>query len=519
MKHPLLGLALIGLAACNPPPVTSGDDTTDAVVDTPAPDTDVYETGWGSPDLDTDRGGGGGGGSTRRCPFGEVKDCNNVCFPEYFVGDGSCDDGTAFTSNFDCAEKDFDGGDCLTDTDPPIVPPAVADTCPVFVRIFSGNWAVEMGWSIDRPNGTNIYTQALGSFTVNNTWYAQVVDLEPGNYRFVMQDLLGDGWNGGSYTLTDFSGAEIASGAMNTGFSARDSFSVTCDVDTDAPVVAEPECGDLELAINTLTFGWQVGWVLKDAEGTVIAQAPSNTYQNNNRYTHETSLPSGWYVFTLTDAMEDGWNGSTFSLTDRSTGEVMLDGTLATGGRQDLPFLVNCSDTFEPGIPPLGDVLTCDPLVMSVDTLFDAEEVGWQILDDAGAVVIDMQPGVYIGRGTFNTPVELPTGEYTVRMLDAGGDGWQGASFSLLDVTSGFAFAHGGATFTSGSSADVAVGVACPTPAPPGPTTCPAGSVEDCAGVCWPTTYVGDGWCDDGTVFAPNFACARFTFDGGDCTL
>ena len=32
MKHPLLGLALIGLAACNPPPVTSGDDTTDAVV-------------------------------------------------------------------------------------------------------------------------------------------------------------------------------------------------------------------------------------------------------------------------------------------------------------------------------------------------------------------------------------------------------------------------------------------------------------------------------------------------------
>ena len=121
---------------------------------------------------------------------------------------------------------------------------------------------------------------------------------------------------------------------------------------------------------------------------------------------------------------------------------------------------------------------------------------------DTGQVHLQAFQGVVVGCG-----------------LDAGGDGWQGASFSLLDVTSGFAFAHGGASFTSGSSADVAVGVACPTPAPPGPTTCPAGSVEDCAGVCWPTTYVGDGWCDDGTVFAPNFACARFTFDGGDCTL
>ncbi len=47
---------------------------------------------------------------------------------------------------------------------------------------------------------------------------------------------------------------------------------------------------------------------------------------------------------------------------------------------------------------------------------------------------------------------------------------------------------------------------------------CPAGEVEDCGGVCSPQSYIGDNFCDD--VFrqwGADFDCAQFSFDGGDC--
>jgi hypothetical protein len=48
-------------------------------------------------------------------------------------------------------------------------------------------------------------------------------------------------------------------------------------------------------------------------------------------------------------------------------------------------------------------------------------------------------------------------------------------------------------------------------------------AILDCNGECYPADYVGDGViCDDGTPQpwgAPDFACAAFGFDGGDCPI
>ena len=41
----------------------------------------------------------------------------------------------------------------------------------------------------------------------------------------------------------------------------------------------------------------------------------------------------------------------------------------------------------------------------------------------------------------------------------------------------------------------------------------------DCAGECYDSdvlSFVGDGFCDDGTDYA-NLNCEEFEFDGGDC--
>ena len=54
-------------------------------------------------------------------------------------------------------------------------------------------------------------------------------------------------------------------------------------------------------------------------------------------------------------------------------------------------------------------------------------------------------------------------------------------------------------------------------------TSCEGDNIWDCNCNCVPSYYVyyylGDGFCDDPPAgFGPNFNCAEFNFDGGDCT-
>ena len=51
---------------------------------------------------------------------------------------------------------------------------------------------------------------------------------------------------------------------------------------------------------------------------------------------------------------------------------------------------------------------------------------------------------------------------------------------------------------------------------------CPSGELEDCFGNCCPATWLGDGWCDDGTFEYPEgtpiyLNCSSLGCDGGDC--
>lgn len=67
-------------------------------------DTDT-DTDAGHTDLPVDTG-------TTCLPDAE-KDCNRICAPTAYKGDGVCDDGGRFVFDFDCADHGFDDGDCL----------------------------------------------------------------------------------------------------------------------------------------------------------------------------------------------------------------------------------------------------------------------------------------------------------------------------------------------------------------------------------------------------------------------
>jgi YVTN family beta-propeller protein len=47
-----------------------------------------------------------------QCPSGEIPDCNGNCYPASWVGDGVCDDGVSFPSDFMCSQFNWDEGDC-----------------------------------------------------------------------------------------------------------------------------------------------------------------------------------------------------------------------------------------------------------------------------------------------------------------------------------------------------------------------------------------------------------------------
>jgi YVTN family beta-propeller protein len=51
--------------------------------------------------------------SLGQCPVGEIPDCNGNCQPASWVGDGVCDNGWDYPSDFLCAAFNFDGGDCI----------------------------------------------------------------------------------------------------------------------------------------------------------------------------------------------------------------------------------------------------------------------------------------------------------------------------------------------------------------------------------------------------------------------
>lgn len=49
---------------------------------------------------------------------------------------------------------------------------------------------------------------------------------------------------------------------------------------------------------------------------------------------------------------------------------------------------------------------------------------------------------------------------------------------------------------------------------------CATGELPDCQGACWDLTWVGDGYCDDGTSYQwgdPDYFCAAYDWDAGDC--
>jgi hypothetical protein len=477
-------------------------------------------------DTDTDAGGptqpgNDTGRDTAECPFGEIPDCDDVCYPAYFIGDGNCDDGSNFQSNFDCVEFGFDGGDCDDDTDVGV--DTDAGGCLYVVHIATANaWAAEVGWQILAPSGGVLYEVITGVYQNGRDYYHTVL-LPAGDYEFAKIDSFNDGWNGTQYEIYP-AGTQnvVAQGTLPGGSYGRDPFVVTCDGQTvDSDVDTElAACGDLTATMVTTSWGGEASWEIRE-RATTNPLVSSPAYLSNQTTVTEFALGSGWYELVMRDAFGDGWNGATLTIEDPFLSAVLLEESLVGGAESVVPFYVDCSDTFNPAA---GQLLTptCRDVRLVLHTAGFGADYGWELFSEASAALVAAAPvGTYQSNRTYEIPVAVESGTYNLHLIDAFGDGWSGGYIEVLDRESGIVVASGGQTFTNGTDFWFGFTLACPEddtdvePLPDG--VCASGAIPDCLGTCWPASYRGDNNCDDGTFYAANFYCAALLWDGGDC--
>jgi hypothetical protein len=520
-------LALFGLlVACpgeDPGPTPVETDETDAV------STDVpNDTGWDNletaapvdtelptdSDTDTDVAIPNDTGIASRCGFGQIADCDGTCYPSYLLGDGTCDDGSTFSSNFHCILHAFDAGDCLDDNGGPLVG---GDACAWNVEVTTRIDVSEIAWRIVNLAGRIVYESPYGNYTSART-YSHTLSLSSGQYEFVKLDSFGDGWGGAAYQIRADATDELIIGGTLAGLNFRgaDPFELDCSTAVNTNPTG---CGAVTAVMQTSSWGGEVSWEIRERDATT-ALFTSPAYISNNTITSNVQLAEGAYDLVRLDSEGDGWNGATLSLTEGATQVEVVNTTLVSGDPATLPFDIDCS--VGPIIDePTATAPTCQQALMVLHTSSFGGDNGWEIIDDATGVIIASAPsGLYASNRVYEIPLTLGTGAYTVRLLDASGDGWSGGYLEIFDDETRILLAEDGIDFTVGSSYSFGFFLQCPEvidTAPVEPSLCPEGAVQDCNEICWPTSYLGDGTCDDGVLYAADFFCETSQWDDGDC--
>ena len=152
------------------------------------------ETGWDDGDC---------------CPAGMVSGCYGGCIDETLIGDGGCDPGLF------CADYADDDGDCTG--------------CIVNVTVFSGQFASEIGWIIiDSATGAELASAGPDLYEDGGE-ATMAIALESGDYEFIMTDVFGDGWNGGSAVITTLEGTILVDATLDDGEIGSAAFTLDCD--------------------------------------------------------------------------------------------------------------------------------------------------------------------------------------------------------------------------------------------------------------------------------------------------
>jgi choice-of-anchor B domain-containing protein len=186
----------------------------------------------------------------------------------------------------------------------------------------------------------------------------------------------------------------------------------------------------IQLVINSGDWAEEITWSVYTSNGLFVDSLSTN-YQNNTEYVHSLCLYNNTcYLFNLYDSYGDGWNGGTYLLQYEDSITISsgtLVGATVFGSNQ---FCINETS-----------LCTSNYISLNFTTGTWAEEVSWSITDTLENLV-DTLAISYLNNSTYNFQLCIEDGCYYLNMHDTYGDGWQGASFELLNAN-GEIFANG----------------------------------------------------------------------------
>lgn len=177
----------------------------------------------------------------------------------------------------------------------------------------------------------------------------------------------------------------------------------------------------VELIINSGEWASEISWSITDESGLLI-DSLYTVYENNTEYVHTLCLVEGLcYQLNLYDSYGDGWNGGSYTLLYEGGGYID-SGTLATSSSYGLSMFC------------VEDASSCEGnlLEFQLETGVWAEEISWSLSDTLGEL-IDSVGATYSNNSVYSIPLCVADGCYMINMYDSYGDGWQGATFQLIN--------------------------------------------------------------------------------------
>jgi hypothetical protein len=233
-------------------------------------------------------------------------------------------------------------------------------------------------------------------------------------------------------------------------------------------------CGDdvtTNISVGGGTWDSEISWDLQDGGGASVASGPAGT--------SSLCLPAGDYTLLMNDAYGDGWNGGSASFVD-ALGNVMGYATLDTGAAGSAVITItpySMEPTYQAGeFECFASALGSDGT--GVCTLFDDNDVNFEFISVAGTLYYVLV-GSEGAAGTFDidfacadvvegcmnvaacnydetSNVDDGSCDYwscvcdtetgtaiQLNMVDAFGDGWNGAGYTISDLAGNLVYEGG----------------------------------------------------------------------------
>lgn len=242
------------------------------------------------------------------------------------------------------------------------------------ITVGGGTYDYEIDWEL---------VNDMGVIVASGLAPANVITCQPdGCYTLYMYDSFGDGWNGATYTIqATLTGVVVANGTLaNGGFgTAQVSLGGGC---------TSGNCADHTLVVTAGAYPFEVGWDLDLGLVTVASgSAPA---------TLNLCLDTGCYTMMMYDSFGDGWNGSTWTLTD-SLGVVVGSGTLNTGsfGQQTFPVGVPSTNCNTSGPVTASDCADAVDICTNVSFSIDPNGIG--SIDEVPPLGLLGNPDLWLG--------------------------------------------------------------------------------------------------------------------------